>query len=122
MTRNRKGGFKKDGDFVEVTLMGGDCYQDVVAKSCEALGVDPDPDTETATLLRMSGSRVLDQPIHNGPRVMAWSMKSYMDNVLGKSTKVKFGIALVEVCRVCIYIKFVLYGCERVYRTVKVNT
>ncbi len=104
MTHNRKGGFKKDGDLVEVTLMGGDCYQDIVAKSCEALGVDPDPDTETATLLRMSGSRVLDQPIHNEPRVMAWSMKSYMGYVLGKSTKVKFGIALVEVCSLYLWI------------------
>ena len=98
MSRTRKGGFKKNGDFVEVTVGANDSYQDVISKSCDGLGISADRETEIAVLLRMSGSRILDLPIDNGLKVTPWTMLGYTENVLSKSTKVKFGIAFVEVC------------------------
>ncbi len=97
MTRHRKGGFKKDGDFVEVTLGGAYSYQEVVNTACSALGIDVETGTESAVLMRMSGSRVLDLPIDTGSKLVPWTIMGYMRAVLSKSTKGKFGIALVEV-------------------------
>ena len=45
----------------------------------------------------MPGSRVIDHPIDNGSKVVPWTMMAYSENILSKNTKVKFGIAFVEV-------------------------
>ena len=98
MERSRKRGLKKCDHYVEVNLTGEENYDLCVQKAVTSLGIEYETDDYTPCIVRLSGCKVLNQPVHIDGKELAWTISRYVRSVFQKSThSVKLGIALLQV-------------------------
>ncbi len=91
-----RGGLRKDGDFVEVTVNDTDPYHVVVEKACECLNLQFDSQ-HTLFLAHVSGTRIRDAHINGGPGYsQPWTMGRYVRHSFSRNTNIKLGVVKVE--------------------------
>ena len=90
MRKTRKGGYKRSGDFCEITIPGSEGYQSVIQKVSQTLSFYSDDDNATPVLMRMVGSKIASGPIEKEP----WTFKRYLQTAF-KTSSVKLGLGYI---------------------------
>lgn len=90
MKKTRKGGYKRSGDFCEITIPGSEGYQSVIQKVSETLSFYGDHDDATPVLMRMVGSKIDSGPIESEP----CTLKRYLHSAF-KTSSVKLGLGYI---------------------------
>ena len=97
MVRNRKDGMKKVEDYVELKFSGTEDYSQCVDKALDSF-MDLEESQEEACLLRLNGSKVLDNPIVDEDGIeRPWMLARYLETAYKKQTQFKLGIGIIEV-------------------------
>ena len=96
MERTRKGGLKRAGDYVEVSLNPDDNYHKCVCKAIHALRWEFEMEDSCPCLCHTSGCHMLDQPNDAGVQ-KPWTISSYLNSLFSKNSHFKFAVALFEV-------------------------
>ena len=98
MEKSRKGGFIKDGDYIEVRLSKGATYEEMTAAAARSLelsleSTDFEGEPEL-TLFRTDGTIVPNQPISldDPARSVPWTLERYLKSVKKSAAQLKLGI------------------------------
>ena len=95
MERSRKGGMKKVD---ELKLSGKEDYSQCISKVLDRLSIDIDESHEEASLFRLNGSKVLNEPIIDDDSVEhPWMLATYLGSIYQKATQFKLGVGVTEV-------------------------
>ena len=99
MVRGRKGGLAKVDDYVEISFSGDETYAECVHKAVQSLACEWEEEDgyDVPQICRVSGTRVLDQPLLINDEECPWTISTYVKHTFHKQTQVKLGIGMFEV-------------------------
>ena len=100
MVRGRKGGLAKVDDYIEISFSGDETYAECVHKAVHSLACEWEDEDgyDVPQICRVSGTRVLDQPLLINDEECPWTIATYVKHTFHKQTQVKLGIGMFEVC------------------------